>query len=306
MRPLVPAWLNALLARRGLAAGTALAYGQDLENFFLFLQETGAEAGVEADAGIDEGILFLYLAWMRARGNSSATLARRLAALRSFFNYAMRQNVLPDNPAELLDNPKLPFHLPVFLTVEEMERLLALPCMRDRGGVRDRCILELLYAAGLRASELCQLKLEDIDMQQGVARVLGKGGKERIVPLHGMMQKLLDEYMGQWRPQFKPQTRHLFLNRSGCGLTRQYIWQLVKKYALQANVSADISPHSFRHSFATHLLAGGADLRSVQILLGHSSINTTEIYTHVLDERLRQIHRKFHPRNLNEQIAPVK
>lgn len=295
MRSLAALWLDALLVRRGLAAGTADAYGRDIDNFFLFLKET--ETGLEQDAGIDEGILFLYLAWMRARGNSSSTLVRRLAALRSFFNYAMRQNAIPDNPAELLDNPKLPFHLPVFLSVEEMERLLALPRMEDRSGVRDRCILELLYAAGLRVSELCELKLDNLDMQLGTARIWGKGGKERIVPLHGMMQKLLGEYMARWRPQFKPQTPHLFLNRSGRGLTRQYIWQLVKKYALKANLSADISPHSFRHSFATHLLAGGADLRSVQILLGHSSINTTEIYTHVMDERLREIHRTFHPRN---------
>lgn len=295
--PLVRPWLNALLATHGLATNTANAYGQDIENFFLFLTETEANTALETDADIDEGILFLYLAWMRARGNSSTTLSRRMAALRSFFNFARHQNIIPDNPAALIDNPKRPFHLPIFLSVEEMERLLALPDMADRGGVRDRCILELLYAAGLRVSELCELKLDDLDMQQGIARILGKGSKERIVPLHTIMQQLLAEYISQWRPLFRPQGRHLFLNRSGKGLTRQYIWQLVKKYVAQANLNCDISPHSFRHSFATHLLAGGADLRSVQILLGHSSINTTEIYTHVMEDRLREIHHKFHPRN---------
>lgn len=290
-------WLDALLARRGLAALTAEAYAQDMASFFSFLNESGCEESVETDGDLDEGILFLYLAWSRARGHSATTVSRRLAALRSFFNFAVHENAIPENPAELLDNPKVPFHLPVMLTKTEMERILAIPPMHTRGGMRDRCILEMLYAGGLRVSELCSLAIDDLDMQQGIARVFGKGSKERLVPLHALMQRLLDDYLAVCRPLFRPRCKYLFLNRSGNGLTRQYIWKLVKKYAAAANVSKAISPHSFRHSFATHLLEGGADLRTVQILLGHANINTTEIYTHVMGERLRQTHHQYHPRN---------
>lgn len=298
LRQLAPKWLDALLARQGLATATATAYQQDLDNFFLFLDEAGQ--GGDSAANLDEGLLFLYLAWLRSRDNGATTMSRRLSALRSFFAFALRENVISENPVELIDNPKTPFHLPILLSRAEMERILSLPAIDTRGGMRDRCILELLYAGGLRVSELCNLKVDDLDMQQGIARVLGKGAKERVAPIHNLMLELLDKYISKWRPQFRPASKFLFLNRSGNGLTRQYIWKLVKKYAAQANLPDTLSPHSFRHSFATHLLEGGADLRTVQILLGHSSINTTEIYTHVVDERLREIHHKCHPRNISQ------
>ncbi len=175
--------------------------------------------------------------------------------------------------------------------------MLEMPLMEDRGGFRDRCMLELLYASGLRVSELCSLDLSNLDLQQGLVRVIGKGSKERVVPLHAVAQKLLSEYIAKFRPLFKPASKKLFLNRSGNGLTRQYVWQIVKKYALEAGIRRPISPHTFRHSFATHLLEGGADLRTVQILLGHADVAATEIYTHVQAMRLRQIHHQFHPRN---------
>lgn len=273
---------------------TVSAYGDDIRNFLLFLEELGTTHPIRE---LDEELLFLYLAWLRARGNSATTTCRRLSALRSFFNYAVREKLLPDNPARLLDNPKLPMRLPQVLTRAEMENLLSLPNLQERGGMRDRCILELLHAAGLRVSELCNLKVDDVDLQRGVVLVFGKGSKERLVPIHTMMQQLLNEYLQKWRPLFHPVSKHLFLNRSGTGPTRQYIWKLVKKYALLANLPKTLSPHSFRHSFATHLLEGGADLRTVQTLLGHASIDATEIYTHVQGERLAAIHRQFHPRN---------
>lgn len=297
LRDMIRPWLDALLARRGLAPATAEAYAQDLDNFFTFLTGTEGATNLAGGGNLDEGALFLYLAWLRARGNSPATMCRRLAALRSFFHFVQRANIIPDNPAELLDNPKLPSHLPSLLSREEMTRILALPPLTDRGGFRDRCILEMLYAGGLRVSELAGLAVKDLDMQRGIALVKGKGSKERIVPLHNLMQELLATYLAAWRPLFRPQCGLLFLNRSGRGLTRQYIWKIVKKYAGLAGAGADISPQSFRHSFATHLLEGGADLRTVQMLLGHASVGTTEIYTHVMGERLRNIHRQFHPRN---------
>lgn len=288
-------WYDTLLARRGLALKTVEAYGQDLDNFFLFLKE--AQISGAQCLNLDEEILFLYMAWQRARGNSATTLARRLSALRSFFDFALKENVLKQNPATLLDSPKLPFHLPTVISREEMERLLGLPEMDSRGGVRDRNILELLYAAGLRVSELCQLELDDLDLQRGVVRIMGKGSRERLVPVHALMQRLLAEYLESWRPLFKPRARNVFLNRSGRPLTRQYIWKMVKKYAALAGLPVGMSPHSFRHSFATHLLEGGADLRTVQMLLGHASIDATEIYTHVQAQWLGRIHHQFHPRN---------
>lgn len=292
---LLPGWRDYLLAQRGLSPRTVDSYGQDLENFFLFREEL-AQGGGLSDMP-DEQEIFLYLAWLRSRRNTGRTLARRLSALRAFFSFAVEEGVLKTNPAQLLENPKLPQHLPEVLNREEMERLLALPDMRDKSGRRDRCMLELLYAAGLRVSELCELSTADLDLQRGLVRVFGKGAKERLVPLHSLVQDLLEAYLRQWRPAFKPGGHQLFVNRSGRALSRQYVWKMVKKYAMLAGIRRPISPHTFRHSFATHLLEGGADLRAVQLLLGHADISATEIYTHVQAERLRGVHRQFHPRS---------
>lgn len=292
---LLPGWRDYLLAQRGLSPRTVDSYGQDLENFFLFREELAQGGGLSAIP--DEQEIFLYLAWLRSRRNTGRTLARRLSALRAFFSFAVEEGVLKINPAQLLENPKLPQHLPEVLNREEMERLLALPDMRDKSGRRDRCMLELLYAAGLRVSELCELSTADLDLQRGLVRVFGKGAKERLVPLHSLIQDLLEAYLRQWRPAFKPSGNQLFVNRSGRALSRQYVWKMVKKYAMLAGIRRPISPHTFRHSFATHLLEGGADLRAVQLLLGHADISATEIYTHVQAERLRGVHRQFHPRS---------
>lgn len=292
---LLPGWRDYLLAQRGLSPRTVDSYGQDLENFFLFREVLAQGGGLSAMP--DEQEIFLYLAWLRSRRNTGRTLARRLSALRAFFSFAVEEGVLKTNPAQLLENPKLPQHLPEVLNREEMERLLALPDMRDKSGRRDRCMLELLYAAGLRVSELCELSTADLDLQRGLVRVFGKGAKERLVPLHSLIQDLLEAYLRQWRPAFKPSGNQLFVNRSGRALSRQYVWKMVKKYAMLAGIRRPISPHTFRHSFATHLLEGGADLRAVQLLLGHADISATEIYTHVQAERLRGVHRQFHPRS---------
>lgn len=288
-------WLDHLLAERGLSRNTVAAYGQDVEHFFQYLEESfGPDTAVR---DLDEQQLFLYLAWLRSRGHAGRTLSRHLSSLRGFFFFGLETGLLDNNPATLLDNPKLPSLLPEVLSQEEVRAVLTLPDMGDRLGQRDRCILELLYAAGLRVSELCALRPLDIDAQRGLVRIFGKGAKERLVPLHDLALTLLEDYMRHWRPAFRPCADMLFLNRSGRGLTRQYIWKMVKKYVMLAGIRRPISPHTFRHSFATHLLEGGADLRSVQMLLGHADISATEIYTHVQAERLRSIHRTYHPRS---------
>lgn len=295
LEPLLPIWRDALLAQRGLSVNTVTAYTQDIESFFLFEEELGIHQ--KASDELDEQKVFLYLAWLRARGNSGRTLARRLSALRAFLDFAVEENGIATNPAILLENPKLPQYLPEVLSREEMDKILSQPNLADKSGKRDRCILELLYAAGLRVSELCNLDLNDLDMQRGLVRIFGKGSKERLVPLHAQMLTILEDFIKHCRPMFSPKCSNLFTNRSGKALTRQYLWKMVKKYALTADIRREISPHTFRHSFATHLLEGGADLRSVQMLLGHADITATEIYTHVQAERLRSIHRQYHPRN---------
>ncbi|MDR2696334.1 MAG: site-specific tyrosine recombinase XerD [Deltaproteobacteria bacterium] len=302
---LVVAWLDHLLAERGLSANTVAAYKQDMRNFHAFLEEICAAPPEQAALDrIDEHALFLYLAWLRKRGHAGRSLARHISSLRGFFAYAFEESLVRNNPTLFLERPKLPGLLPEVLNEKEMNDILALPDMRDKLGVRDRCMLEILYGAGLRVSELCTLRVLDLDAQRGVLRVFGKGAKERLVPLHGMAVSLLCDYARDWRPALSPREDALFLNRSGKGLSRVALWKIVRKYALRAGIRRAISPHTFRHSFATHLLEGGADLRSVQLLLGHADISATEIYTHVQSGRLRRIHNAYHPRCRVRGSAP--
>ncbi|WP_456325801.1 site-specific tyrosine recombinase XerD [Desulfonauticus submarinus] len=282
-----------LLAIRGLSPQTVKSYLQDLECFILFLEEKNIIQLSE----ISEDILFLYLIFLRQKGLKSRSLARHLASLRNFFGYLQENNVLEENPAIFLENPKLPKLLPKVLSLEEVKTLLSIPNCSTSLGFRDRTILEILYAGGLRVSELINLKVLDFDSSVGILKVLGKGNKERLVPLHTEAQGYLDEYLKNIRPLFKPKEPFIFLNRSGKKLSRQGVWKMIKKYALKANLSKDISPHILRHSFATHLLEGGADLRTVQILLGHADITATEIYTHINSLRLKQLYSTLHPRN---------
>lgn len=295
LRPLTSRWLDHLLAERGLSLHTVSAYELDIKQFFEFFDELTLTA--HSANTLDEGLLFLHLAWLRKRGQGGRSLARHLSALRGFFAFALEEGWVDENPALLLENPKLPSLLPEVLSREEMDSVLCQPDMHDRLGVRDRCMLELLYAAGLRVSEVCSLHLNQLDMQRGLVRVFGKGAKERLVPLHDLMCSLLDDYTRLWRGQLHPLDTSVFINRSGRALSRQYVWKMIKKYVTLSGIQRSISPHTFRHSFATHLLEGGADLRSVQLLLGHADISATEIYTHVQGERLKMLHQRFHPRS---------
>lgn len=287
-------WADWLLAQKGLAILSAQAYESDFRDFQAFLADL--DQGGPDLRGVDEDKLDLYLASLRANEKTAKTIARRVAALRSFFGWAHTHGFLAKNPAEFLSSPRLPLRLPHYLSRAQMAAILAAPDMNNRGGFRDRCILELLYASGLRVSELCSLRLDSLDRQGGLVRVFGKGSRERLVPVYEAMLELLETWLAVWRPQFRPVGKSLFINRSGNALSRQYIWKMVRKYALQCGIAEELSPHSFRHSFATHLLEGGADLRVVQALLGHASINATEIYTHVDRTRLMEIFNKYHPR----------
>ena len=293
LRPaLIWSWLDHLLAERGLSRNTVAAYGQDMQALGLFMDEQGL---CLHDLG--EEHIMLFSAWLRGRGDSSRSLARRLSCVRNFFAWCMDEGELAINPAGLIESPKLPGLLPDVLSRAEMSAILAAPQGVDRLSVRDRAMLELLYAAGLRVTELVTLRVGDVDMQRGVVKVFGKGSKERIVPINEPALVKIATYVRDARPALKPVEDALFLNRSGTGLTRQAIFKLIRRYALQAGIHKEISPHTVRHSFATHLLEGGADLRSVQLLLGHADLAATELYTHVQAERLRRIHNAYHPRS---------
>lgn len=285
-------WLDGLIAERGLSRNTVAAYRQDLDALRDFLEELETPLSRLRDEDVA-----LFVAWLRQRGDATRTLARRISSLRNFLAWCVDRGDLPANPAELVDTPKLPALLPEVLTQDEILRLLNAPDPTGKLGLRDRAMLELLYAAGMRVSELIELQPLDLDLQRGVVKIFGKGSKERLVPLHDAAVMRMADYLRDVRPLFTPVEDKVFLNRSGTGLSRQGVWKLVKRYALEAGIRKAISPHTFRHSFATHLLEGGADLRSVQILLGHADMNATELYTHVQSERLLQIHRKYHPRS---------
>ena len=290
--PWVDRYLEYVLIEKGLSENSLSSYSNDLNSLLSFLAAKSFRL-----QDLSDKTLFLYLTFLRAKGLKSRSLARHLSSLRGFFTFAMDERWYKEDPGHLLENPKLPKKLPEFLTREEIIRVLNLPDTSTKLGMRDKTMLELLYAAGLRVSELIEMKVLDYDAQVGILRVFGKGAKERLVPIHYTAQDYLNLYLDNTRPSFKPVEDFMFLNRSGKGLTRQGVWKLIKKFAKLADIKRSISPHTFRHSFATHLLEGGADLRTVQLLLGHADISATEIYTHVESSRLKKLHQKYHPRS---------
>jgi len=282
-----------LSAERGLAPLTLESYAHDLQDFreFLFtLARTSWEEVTLED-------LQNYLGALEARGLSARSRARRLSALRQFFRFLVREEKISTNPVELLDSPRLPMKLPKVLGEREVAALLATTDPATPWGQRDGALLEVLYATGLRVSELVGLTLKQVDLRRGVVRVRGKGNKERVVPLVPPAVEKLSLYLAQGRPHLiKGRESHfLFLNRRGGRLSRQGFWKILKHYALQAGIR-ELSPHTLRHSFATHLLSRGANLRVLQLLLGHADLATTQIYTHLDAARLREIHKKAHPR----------
>ena len=279
----------------GLARNTLDAYRRDVAQFAAWLDDAQDKGLMEAAASD----LQRHLAWqVEARHAKPRTTGRLVSALKRFFRFALREGLRRDDPAAALDSPKLPRSLPKSLSEAEVEAMLAAPALDTAQGLRDRAMLETLYASGLRVSELVGLKTIQVSLDMGVVRVLGKGSKERLTPLGEEAVAWIERYQREARPDLLGARKSdaLFVTARGGAMTRQAFWGLVKRYALAAGIARAISPHTLRHAFATHLINHGADLRVVQLLLGHADISTTQIYTHVARERLKALHRKHHPR----------
>jgi integrase/recombinase XerD len=288
---LIDAFLDTLWMERGLSANTLSAYRSDLQGFATWLAVRGLYL---PDAGREH-----LLEYLGSRvGARPRSTARRLSTLRRFYRHLARLHLLEEDPTRLIDGPRLGRPLPEALTEAEVEALLAAPDAQAPRGLRDRAMLELIYATGLRVSELVGLRVIQVNRRQGVLRVTGKGSKERLVPFGEEASEWLDRYLLTGRPDILglQESDHLFVTERGHGMTRQAFWHLIKRYGRQAEIRKHLSPHTLRHSFATHLLNHGADLRVVQLLLGHRDISTTQIYTHVARERLKQLHARHHPR----------
>jgi len=285
-------FLDYLPVEKGLSANTILAYGRDLAKYLSFLERNKVDW-----SRADESTVARFIRDESRAGLQARSLARLISAMRSFHKFLSLDGFIRKDPTSNLSSPKTWLNLPKFLTVPEVETLLRQPDEKEPGGLRDRAMLEVLYATGLRVSEITNLKPGDINIDEGYVVCRGKGGKERVVPVGETAVAAVRRYVNEVRPALdKKSSEALFLTRRGDQFTRQGFWKMLAGHARRAGLSAEVSPHVLRHSFATHLLERGADLRSVQLMLGHSQITTTQIYTHVTRERLRQVYDKFHPR----------
>ncbi|HOK53460.1 MAG TPA: site-specific tyrosine recombinase XerD [Armatimonadota bacterium] len=287
----VQRFLDYLLVERGLSGNTIASYGRDLAQFIEFAREVNAD-------DITEEVLTQFLARLRRDKYATTSVARKLAAVRSFLKFLRREGVLRGDPMGLMDSPKPGKMLPKTLTEDEIVRLLQAPDLSDDNGLRDRAMIETLYATGLRVSELINLLVEDVNLNVGFLRCIGKGSKERVVPLGEVAIEILTLYLDKVRPVFTKGQRSefLFLTNRGKPMTRVGFWKIIKKHARTAGITREITPHVLRHSFATHLLEHGADIRSIQEMLGHASVATTQVYTHVTRDHLREVYKKSHPR----------
>jgi len=293
-------FLTYLSVEKGFSENTAAAYRNDLGQLAGFVEAEAARQGYlpEWRSFSRQGMLS-YLLNLKERNYAATTVARKVAAAKSFFEFMVAEGGIKDNPTRDVGSPKLGRSLPKPITISQVRRLLEQPAKRSTPEAkRDRAMLELLYASGMRVSELVSLNLGDVDTKGDSVRCFGKGHKERIIPIYRQAAMLVAEYITEARPHLAHDDveRALFLNRRGERLTRQGFWQILKGYAASAGLEADITPHTLRHSFATHMLSGGADLRSVQELLGHANISTTQVYTHLTTEHIRRTYEKSHPR----------
>jgi len=289
----VKAFVEFLAVEKGLSENTVISYSQDLKKFFAFLKNKKVPY-----LKTEEKDIINFIHQQSRLGLSPRSISRVISSIRVFFRFLVLDNALKKSPVENISSPKTWLSLPKVLKVSEIEKLLEQPNETKVHGIRDKAMMELLYATGLRVSELIRLKLEAPNLEDGFLICKGKGGKERIVPLGNSAGEAIKKYLSISRPRLlKGENSYLFLSQQGKPFTRQGFWKRLKKYAQKAGLEAKVSPHILRHSFATHLLERGADLRSVQSMLGHSQITTTQIYTHVSRKRLREVYDKFHPRS---------
>ena len=287
-------FLHYLTVEKGLAKKTLEAYSHDLNRFLNYLQKKGIEDVLR----VTKLDVRAFLLTLKVRKLSNKTIVRNLVAIRTFFRFLTQEGKLESNPVEDLESPQLAKTLPEILSLREVEQLLETPKPQTLLGIRDRSMLEMLYATGMRVSELVNLQMNQLNLEGGYVLLFGKGSKERAVPLGAEAIKRVSHYIKGARQKLSKgkESPFLFLNRSGRKMSRQVFWKNIKSYGRRAGIRKKITPHLLRHSFASHLLARGADLRSVQMLLGHADISTTQIYTHVTGERLKQVHRRHHPR----------
>lgn len=294
LNELTDQYLNYLLVEKGLSGSTIDSYARDLSRYVRFLRANK----ISTIADSDTPAILKYLLTLRDQGLGIRSRARHLVTLRGFYRFAVQEKFLKKDPTRIVELPKFGVKLPDVLSFEEIKTILNLPDIKTPKGLRDAAMLELLYAAGLRVSELLNIKMSEINLESGFVRIFGKGGKERVVPIGSHAGQKIQNYIAHGRPMLLKEalSPYLFVARAGNPMTRQGFWKLLKRYGGRAGIRKEITPHSLRHSFASHLLEGGADLRAVQMMLGHVDISTTQIYTHVARNHLKQMHEKYHPR----------
>jgi integrase/recombinase XerD len=289
----VRTFLNSLRVEKGLSENTLLAYRRDITKFAEFVQQRKLST-----EHVQRGDIVDFLATLYRKGLDSRSVARHLVTIRNFFRFAMLEGYVQEDPAATIESPKFRRNLPEYLNVDEVNQLLRQPDLNSVAGIRDRAMIEVMYSCGLRVSELCRLRVSDLQQSEGWLRCIGKGNKERLVPVGRQALEAVQRYLRDARPNLLGEATStvLFINRAGRELTRVGYWKRLRDYGRQAGLRKTLNPHMLRHSFATHLLDRGADLRSVQLMLGHADIATTQIYTHVAEERLKQVYKAHHPR----------
>ena len=293
MEKLLEEFLYDLKVNRELSKNTLESYGRDLRQFYEYSNSIGVSV-----LNVNKTGIIAYLMYLQKKGKATSSISRSLASLRSFYQFLSSNKYIDKNPTMNLESPKIEKKLPQILTVEEVELLLSQPNKDDPKGSRDRCMLELLYATGIRVSELVALTIYDINLDMGFIKCNGKGMKDRVIPIGSIALKALDEYISKFRQVLirNPEEKSLFVNFHGVRMTRQGFWKIVKYYTKMAGIDADITPHTLRHCFAAHLIENGADLKSVQQMMGHSDISTTQIYTQLNRSRIKDVYKKAHPR----------
>lgn len=294
MKDNIAQFLDYLSIERGLSKNTLVSYERDIGKFSGYLKKKG----VPSFAAAKRSDIMDFMLSEKDKGLSANSIARSLAAIKTFFRFLTIEDLIKIDVTSVINTPKLWKRLPESLSIDEVDRLLAAPGLKDRIGIRDKACLEVMYATGMRVSETVNLNVQDVNLDLGIVKCFGKGSKERIVPLGKAAGTAIKRYLDKVRPGSVKSSaeKGLFLTRLGRKMTRQTFWKIIKSYAKKARIGKNITPHTMRHSFATHLLERGADLRSVQEMLGHANISTTQIYTHINKERLKMIHRQFHPR----------